>query len=83
MSQNLGQIIRKDRVKNAGSCRLEHDSIRAHQPVSAVAKQTPASGLSNMAQVRIVETNPQQIVLEFTCSCGAKTYIQCDYNTEK
>lgn len=82
MSQNLGQIIRKNQVKNAGSCRLGDITINARQPLSAIPKQKP-SGEPCAAQIRIIENTQTGIVLEHTCSCGLKTYIQCDYKTEK
>jgi hypothetical protein len=82
MSQNLGQIIRKNQVKTAGSCRLGDATINTRQPLSAVLQQKSAAELCS-AQVRILETTAMGIVLEHTCSCGIKTYIQCDYKTEK
>jgi hypothetical protein len=77
MNQTLGQVIRKHQVKDAGSCRLDHDAVYARQPLAAAAKSKPAAA----PQVRIVENTPQGVVLECICSCGTKTYIQCDYNS--
>jgi hypothetical protein len=81
MSQNLGQIIRKHQIKDAGSCRLDHNAVYAQPPQAAAAKPTAAT--ARASQVRIVENSPQGVVLECTCSCGTKTYIQCDYKSEK
>jgi hypothetical protein len=83
MSQNLGQILRKHQVKDAGSCRLGHDALVAPSPQAAAAKPLPAAASSRSPQVRIVENTPQGVVLECTCSCGTKTYLQCDYKMEK
>ena len=83
MSQNLGQVLRKHQVKTVGSCRLDHDAAYAQPSQAAAAKSTPAGAPTRPPQVRIVENTPQGIVLECTCSCGTKTYIQCDYSMEK
>jgi hypothetical protein len=83
MSQNLGQVIRKNQVKNAGSCRLDHDAVYAQPSRATAAKPMPTDASSRPPQIRIVENTPQGVVLECTCSCGTKTYIQCDYSMEK
>jgi hypothetical protein len=83
MSQNLGQVLRKNQVKTVGSCRLDHDAVYAQPPQATAARPTSAAASSRSPQVRIVENTPQGVVLECTCSCGIKTYIQCDYKTEK
>jgi hypothetical protein len=80
MSHNIGQIIRKHQVKVTGSRRLDLDAPRFQQPQSTdAAKSKPAAASSQTPQVRIVENNPQGMVLEFTCSCGLQTHIKCDY----
>jgi len=83
MSQNLGQVLRKHQVTNAGSCRLDHDAVYAQPPQATAAKSASAAAPTRSPQVRIVENTPQGVVLECTCSCGTKTYIQCDYKMEK
>jgi hypothetical protein len=75
MSQNLGHVIRKHQVKDAGTCRLDHGAVYAQPPQAAASSRSP--------QVQIVENTPQGVVLECVCSCGTKTYIQCDYKMEK
>lgn len=79
MSQTLGQVIRKHQIKNAGTCRLDQ-YIQQPQAISAKSK---AVDHATAPQVRIIETADNGVVLEFTCPCGTKTYIQCDYNSEK
>jgi hypothetical protein len=82
MNQNLGQVLRKDQVKNAGSCRLGNDAVYTQSQATA-ARPTSAASPARSPQVRIVENTPQSVVLECTCSCGTKMYIQCDYKMEK
>ncbi|MDO8303885.1 MAG: hypothetical protein Q7T18_11645 [Sedimentisphaerales bacterium] len=77
MSQNLGHVLRKDQVKIAGSYRLDLAAGHAQPPQSSGAvKSKPTTG---SPQVRIVENSPQGVILECTCPCGTRTYIQCDY----
>lgn len=83
MSQNLGHVIRKDQVKTAGPCRLDHNAVYAPPSQTAAAHPTAAAAPARAPQVRIVETTPQGVVLECTCLCGTKTYVQCDYKMEK
>jgi hypothetical protein len=47
------------------------------------ARQNPQTSQnapgSQPQQVRIVESNSEYAIIEVTCSCGSKSYIQCNY----
>lgn len=62
-------ILRSDEVKLEG--RIQLDVV---QPEPGHKGPTPAS-----PQVCIVENHTEFAVLEMTCSCGAKTYVRCEY----
>jgi hypothetical protein len=80
MNQNVGQVIKKNQVKISGACRLGPDAVVSHKPQTAsAARPGPAAASCGSPQVRIAENSPKGVVLEFTCACGSKTYIQCDY----
>lgn len=73
MAQNAGQILRKNQVTFTGTCRVDAN------PARLAASVTGNHSAACQPQVRIVDKNEQGAVLEFTCSCGSKAYIQCDY----
>jgi hypothetical protein len=75
MTQKFGQILRKDNVKITGSCRIDLSGNTIHSPLTSPGSQEKSA----QPQIKIMESTAQVMVLEFTCSCGCKTYIQCDY----
>jgi hypothetical protein len=38
-----------------------------------------AQGLQVPQEARIIESNSEYAIIEVTCSCGAKSHIQCNY----
>jgi hypothetical protein len=70
----MPEILKKEKVKMAGSCRVDLTGNVIHRGAES---ETDLS--KPKAQVRIVETCASSMLLEFTCPCGTKTYIQCDY----
>lgn len=38
-----------------------------------------ASGAAVAQQARIVESNNEYAIIEVTCSCGSKAFVQCNY----
>jgi hypothetical protein len=81
MTQQAGQILRKNEVKIAGSCRIGGEAC-----VSAVPRPQ-AAGASNQkpqpsvpqAQAQIVENTAKGVIIEVVCPCGCKSYIECEY----
>jgi hypothetical protein len=68
-----GNILKSADVKLEGQVRLDA------QYNNSTAKKSPAAKTSQTitAQANIVETNPNFVVIQLTCSCGAKTLIKC------
>ncbi len=68
---------------------LKQDQFREGLPVRLPSGQRPAapgpggaegSGRpSGPAQVRIVESNSDYVILEIICGCGQKSFVQCNY----
>jgi hypothetical protein len=78
MTQNVGHILKKNQVKFSGTCKVDEAAVPVR--TAAAGRTTgPAEPARCQSQVRIVETNEQGFVLEFLCSCGEQTYIQCDH----
>lgn len=38
-----------------------------------------AAGVQVPQEARIIESNNEYAIIEVTCSCGAKSHIQCNY----
>jgi hypothetical protein len=70
------QVIRKKQVQNGPSYVLP-----TGQYASAVgAAASPAAcGPGAPVQARIVESNSDYVILEMICSCGRKSFVQCNY----
>jgi len=73
MMKTQGNVLKSNDVEVEGRFLLD----------VATPQQTPLPRKGpNQAppQVRITENKPEYAVLELTCSCGAKSYIRCQYN---
>jgi UDP-N-acetylmuramyl pentapeptide synthase len=46
---------------------------------AAMADCSAARAPSTAAGARIVQSRPEYVVIEVTCSCGKTTQIRCDY----
>ena len=72
MEKTAGHVLKGDKVKLQG--RLQLDFM---QPGSSLPKTKTA--VSATPQARIIENNPEFVVVEVTCPCGSKTQLKCDY----
>ena len=66
-------ILKSSDVKVEGEFRLEIDPPTEQPP--RLPDQAGAS-----PQVRIVENHPEYALIEFTCACGNKSHIKCQYD---
>jgi cytochrome c5 len=64
MDNGTARVIKKDLVKLTGP-----------SPAGAAPRQSPTAG----PQARIVEQSDGKSVVEVTCTCCRKIYIQCNY----
>ena len=67
-------ILKRGQVKVEGTYKVEIGPITG-QPEGAAARPDSAVPL----QARIAEKQQDHTVIELICSCGKKSYIQCDY----
>jgi len=72
MSKATGYIIKADSVRLQGR-------IQLGAAVGRTAPSKDKNAISTPSQAHIVETSPEYAVIEVTCSCGARTYIKCEY----
>lgn len=82
MEKTTGRILRADTIKLGEHFRLEIGQIPAVSAGAEQANQVSANKTKAAlvpAQVRIVENNPEFVVMEVTCGCGTKTQIRCEY----
>jgi len=68
MQQELQGVLKRNRVKPAGPCRVGGEGASAGSPAGA-------------AQARIVKQEQGWAVIEVACACGQKIYVQCTYAT--
>lgn len=73
MQKTAGHILRSDQVKLEGTVRVGTAQVIANE-------QGNRSRGAEAQQVRIVENHPEFTVIEVTCSCGARTYLKCEYD---
>jgi hypothetical protein len=71
MSKATGLIIKADNVRLQGRIQLGAAG-KTILPKGKNAALTPS-------QAHIVETSAEYAVIEIICSCGAKTYVKCEY----
>ncbi len=66
-------ILKSSDVKVEGEFRLE---------IAPPTEQSPRlpGRAGAAAQVRIVEKHPEYAIIEFTCACGNKSHIKCQYD---
>lgn len=72
MQQGVGHILKSDEVNFEGTVQLG-------MPQAKIGQQGNGRSGSAAQQVHIVETHPEFAVIEVICSCGARTYIRCEY----
>ncbi len=79
MESKLVKVLKSDQVLVSGTARLDIGGGIA--PVRTATSGQAASHAGFAAQqARIIESNDEYAVIEVTCSCGAKTHVQCNYS---
>ena len=68
---------------------IKKNQVQKGPPFQLPLGKTPASvktgpgqspdGTEGAAQARIVESNSDYVILEMLCSCGRKSFVQCNY----
>lgn len=74
MARTSGRILKGQDVELQGQYRLEAGQVTPPKPEPSPAQAGPA-----VKQARIIENHPDYVVLEVTCSCGAKMVLRCKY----
>ena len=75
VQQTMATVLKKHQVELSGSVLLDVGSSGSSQ-ATAIA---PAEH-SEPARATVVETNDTFATIELVCSCGTKTYLQCNYS---
>ncbi|MHC4644141.1 MAG: hypothetical protein ACYTBJ_01470 [Planctomycetota bacterium] len=71
MEKTAGRILKGNNVRIEGRMQLGvTHTVIGPQEANCTAS-TPA--------VAVVQNHPEFVVIEFTCSCGAKTFVKCEY----
>ena len=64
---------------------LKNVDVSSESPVrigagfGSAAGSVTASAAGAAQQARIVESNSEYAIIEITCSCGCKAFVQCNY----
>jgi len=72
MRKTEPNILKSNEVKVEGQFHLDAGSI-------ATPQQQQANPALAAPQVRILENHPEYALIEFTCTCGNKSHIKCQY----
>ena len=54
-------------------------AVRIGAGSSAGGASVKSSGAAVAQQARIVESNNEYAIIEVTCSCGGRAFVQCNY----
>jgi len=76
------RVIKGDRVRMCGSVCLGLEAAPGHAgaaPVRPSASARADTRSPAAQQARILESNDEYAIIEVTCSCGAKSHVQCNY----
>ena len=77
------RVIKADQVRLCGSLCLDLPAAAGHKgpvrPLHHPGAHAPAAHAGTPQQARILESNDEYAIIEVTCSCGAKSHIQCNY----
>lgn len=69
------RILKKSQIQAGPSVQLP--CFRTAGP--ELLRKHGDGGADRPAQARIVESNSDYVILEITCGCGQKSFIQCNY----
>ncbi len=70
------EVLKKNQYSISGKARLGPDGSGASAPKAGPGATPQSRGIQ---QVRVVESNTDYAILEVTCGCGSKGYVQCNY----
>ena len=76
MTKSAARILKADDIKLDGRFQL---NISQAEPTPAKDESRPSA----TAQARIIDKQPQFVVIEVICSCGTKTHVRCEYAAEQ
>lgn len=83
MSNQVAKVVKSEHVKVSGSVTLGPSLSGGWLGLNPVRRPVPSSSEPAAAgvpqEVRIIESNNEYAIIEVTCSCGAKSHIQCNY----
>jgi hypothetical protein len=68
-------VLKKNRIQPGPSVVLPCSRAAISEPL----RKPGETSLTGAAQARIVESNSDYVILEVICSCGQKSFIQCNY----
>jgi len=74
-NEGSANIIKSNRVKLQGSCRVDIGQAGSAQTRANKPKGEPAA----VSTARLLEKHQEYAVIELVCSCGQKSRIRCDY----
>ncbi len=72
MIRTTGRILKSNDVKLEGQFLLDVAKAGSDLPKQQIAA-------SSAPQVRILENQPDYVVLEVICSCGTRMSLKCEY----
>ena len=68
----MGHVLKASRVQRGTPVQLSIDG-------TDTPRHTGSRRPGAQPRVRIVESNPECVVLEVTCACGGVTHVRCEY----
>jgi len=75
MNRTIGCVLKKSEVEVQGKLQLDN---RSSGPAPL-----QRNGADHTPKCHIIENNTHYALIEVTCACGSKMYLQCDYlNTQ-
>ena len=75
MENTIGHILKNTDVELNGQVRID---VAKNMPSQNAQKSNPINTPVTKPKAIIVENSPDLVTIEFTCSCGTKTYLQCE-----
>lgn len=69
------RILKKSQIQAGPSVQLPCFRTGSPEPL----RKRGDGGAAQAAQARIIESNSDYVILEITCGCGQKSFIQCNY----
>ena len=72
MQKRTTHVLKSNEVEYGGSVELTVPGAGTTRP--------PIPPASAIQQAQIVENAEQYALVEVVCSCGAKTYVRCEYD---